>query len=123
MALDLDPTNLASYLALVQLYGTSNQAKKAQQVLDRAVAADSDDPDYWLQLADLLTKVSLKEDGSGTPEDLKKVNGVLEKAVKTADDDPAALARAADYYVLSRQVKQAIPLYLQALKFKAKAPR
>ncbi len=121
-ALDLDPKNFACHVALYELYVTSNQARKAQQVLDRAAAVETDDSQYWLQLTELFARVYLKEDGSGTAESVRKVGEALEKAVKTADGDPVALARAADYYVLTRQVKEAIPLYLQALKAKDGAP-
>jgi tetratricopeptide (TPR) repeat protein len=121
-ALDLDPKNFGAYRTLHELYATTNQPKKADAILEKAASVETDDPHYWIQLAELYTKVLLKEDGSGSPESLKKLNSALEKALAAAKDDPLIIARVADFHVLSRQVKSAIPLYLSVLKLRKNAP-
>ena len=60
----------------------------------------------------------MKEDGSATPENLKRMNAVFEKALSLAPSDADLVAKVADFYVLSRQVKEAIPLYLKVISLK-----
>jgi tetratricopeptide (TPR) repeat protein len=118
-ALDIDPGNFASYLALHEFYRASSQPKRAEQVLERAAKLENNDPQFWVQLAEVFTRVYAKEDGSCSPEDLKKINAVIQKAVSFANGDATVLTKAADFYVLTRQVKEAIPLYLKVINLKA----
>ena len=55
-ALTLDPGNLAAYLAVYEIYRTTGQPKKAAQLLEQAAAAETADPQYWLQLGDFYLK-------------------------------------------------------------------
>src|SRR5581483_1453632 len=117
-ALDLDPRNFASYVALYEIYINTGQQKKAAELLERASQLDNDDPQFWLQLGDFYVRLLMKDDGSAAPDDLKKMNAVYEKARALANNDPDVLTRVADYYVLSRQTKDAIPLYLKVVQLK-----
>lgn len=114
-ALALAPDNFASYLAVFELYMGTEQLKKAEQLLDRASKVKSSDAQFWLQLGDLQTRLYLKEDGTSQPADLEKMNAIYRKAAALGKKDAAALTRVGDYFVLSRQVKEAIPMYLAAL--------
>ena len=113
-ALDLDPANLASYLAVCQIYKTLGQDAKVSEFLDLASKQNSSDPQYWLGLGDNL----LKSFGTAVlpPEQIKKVNAVYARALALDGDNAATLAHVADFYTGSGQQKDAIPLYLRAIK-------
>ncbi len=118
-ALEVDPSNIASTLALFELYTAANQPKKAEQVLDRAVKLDGGNSQYWLQLGAVFMKLYVKEDGTCAPENLKKLNTIFDKALSLAGDDAAIIGKIADFRVISRQIKDAIPLYLRVISLKS----
>ena len=113
-AMAVAPQNVASYLANFELH-VANDPKKAEAVLEKAAKVASKDPKFWLQIGDLYTRLFLKEDGTSRPEDLQKMNVVYRRAGELAGDDSTVLSRIADYFVLSRQVKDSIPFYLQVV--------
>jgi len=119
-ALTLAPDNFKSYLAVYELYDSTGQKSKADALVARAVKVDSKDAHYWSDLGEFLQKIYLKEDGSCTPDELTRMNAVYQRLADLASDDPATLARIADYFVLSKQVKEAIPRYLAVLKMDPK---
>jgi tetratricopeptide (TPR) repeat protein len=114
-AVALAPENFAAHLAIYELYLSTGQTKKAEQVLERATKADRPDPKYWAQLGDLYTRLYLKEDGSSEPAQLQKMNAVYRKAAELGPKDVTILTKVGDYFVLSKQVKDAIPYYLAIL--------
>ena len=116
-ALQLDPTNLASFLAVYDLDQTANQPKKAAQVLEQAEKSSSTDAHYWLQLADFMTKALPQKDGAPAPEELPKIAEAYRKALQFSGEDVETLAKVADFHRVRHQEKEAIPLYLKALKF------
>lgn len=115
-AIAVDPGQFAGYLALYELQVTAGQTKKAEEVIDRAEKARSNDPKFWLQLGDLTTRLYLKEDGSSEPVHIERMNALYRRAADLGRDDAAIQAKVGDYFVLSRQVKEAIPFYLSALR-------
>jgi tetratricopeptide (TPR) repeat protein len=117
-AIALAPDNFGANLALYELLTSVGQIKKAEQVLERASKSDSTDPKFWAQLGDLYAQLYLKEDGSSEPAQLQKMNAIYRKAADLGKDDAQTLAKVGDYFVLSKQVKEAIPLYLAALNLK-----
>ena len=114
-ALALAPDNFAAHLALYELHTAAGDTKKAAQVIERAARAPSKDPKFWIQLGNLYRRLYLKEDGTAGPEELKKMNAVHLKAAELGQRDAAILTDAGDYFVLSKQVKDAIPYYLAVL--------
>lgn len=120
-ALALAPDYFAAYLAAFELHMSAEQLKKAEQILERASKVNSSDPQFWVQLGDLQTRLYLKEDGSGAPANLEKMNAVYRKAAALGRTNAAVLTRVGDYFIVSRQVKEAIPQYLAALKLKPTA--
>ncbi len=114
-AVALAPANFAAYLALYELHVGNGQNKKAEQVLERATKVDTKEAKFWIQLGNLYRRLYLKEDGSCTPEELKKMNAVHLKAAELGPTDAAIVTEVADYFVLSKQVKEAIPYYLAVL--------
>ncbi len=119
-ALALAPDNFKSYLAVHELYQSTGQQPKADALIARAVKVDSKASHYWTELGEFLQKIYLKEDGSCTPDELNRMNAVYQRLSELGSDDPAILAKVADYYVLSKQVKEAIPRYLAVLKMEPK---
>jgi len=119
-ALDLDPTNFASYIAVYEICQTLGQPRKAVEVLDRAAKLPSTDPQFWLQLGEYYLKTA--GDGAIPADQLEKIAAVYRKALALSGNDPITLARVADFYARIHQEKEAIPLYLDALKFSAANP-
>ncbi|MEQ1862028.1 MAG: tetratricopeptide repeat protein [Chthoniobacteraceae bacterium] len=115
-AIAVDPNQFAGYLALYELHAAAGQGKKAEEVIERASAVKSTDAKFWVQLGDLTTRLYLKEDGTSEPAKLERMNSLYRRAAELGRDDAAIQAKAGDYFVLSRQVKEAIPFYLAALR-------
>ena len=116
-ALDLDPTNYLAYAYLAESWQLLNQPAKANAVLERAIKSTSRDPKFWLRIGEMYYQAFVREDAKKiSPEATKKVNPLFAKAVELAGDDVEALNQAANYYVLSGQVPEAIPLYLKVLE-------
>ena len=110
--LELAPANFASYAAVYDIYNGSGQAKKAEEILDRASKSTVDDPQFWLGIGRLYTELLLKQDGSVTsPDGLKKMNAVYKKALAGSHGDLDTKDRVAEFYYSSRQWKDAIPLF------------
>jgi len=114
-ALALAPDNFAAYLAVYEIDIAMGQTKKAELLLDRAAKSEHGDAKYWTQLGDLSTRLYLKEDGASDPAQLQKMNAIYRKAAELGKDDPVTLTKVGDYFVLSKQVKDAIPYYLNVL--------
>jgi len=114
-AIALAPDNFGANLALYELLEAVGQTKKAEQVLERASKSESVDPKFWAQLGELYAKIYLKDDGSIEPAQLQKMNAIYRKAADLGKDDAETLTKVGDYFVLSKQVKEAIPFYLAAL--------
>ena len=115
-ALALAPDNFAPYLALCSLYATQGQTRKAEALLEKAAKSASTDVQFWLALTETRIRASLKGDAAPSPEDLSRINPLLEKVRTCAKGDLEALAKLADFYVLTRQVKEAIPLYMHIIE-------
>lgn len=115
-ALALAPDNFSAYAALFELYTGTGQTKKAEQILEKASKVDRQEAKYWIELGKLYKGLYLKDDGSSDPAQLQKMNAVYRKVGELGASDPTALMEAGDYFVLSKQVKEAIPYYLAILK-------
>ena len=114
-ALAVAPENFACYLAIFELAMTGGDTKNAEVVLEKASKSGSRDAKFWVQIGDLYTRLFLKEDGSSQPDDQRKMNAAYLRAGELAGDDATVLSRVGDYFVLSRQVKEAIPFYLKVV--------
>ena len=119
-ALDLDPLNIASYVAVYDIDQTLNQPAKAAQLLDRAAKTNSPDPQYWLQLGDFYLKAT--PDTAPPPDVTKKLDAISQKAIPLVGNDPAGLAHVAAFYIAAHQEKDAVPLLLDAIKYSPANP-
>ena len=114
-ALAVAPLNFPSYQANFELLIAASEPKKAEALLEKATKSGSTDAKFWVQIGDLYTRLLLKDDGASQPADQQKMNAVYRRAGDLAGEDATILSRVADYFVLSRQVKEAIPFYLKVV--------
>ncbi|MES2571261.1 MAG: tetratricopeptide repeat protein, partial [Verrucomicrobiota bacterium] len=114
-ALAVAPGNFSCHLTLVDLYVNGGEKKKAEQALERASKLNTDDPKFWIQLADLYARLYLKEESPSEPAELEKMNALYRKAAALGGTDVNVLSKVGDYFVLSQQVREAIPFYVAAL--------
>jgi tetratricopeptide (TPR) repeat protein len=117
-ALALAPDNFTATQSVYELYLSSGQEKKAEQLLERASKSESRNGKYWAQFGELLQRLFLKDDGTAEPAQLQQMNAAFRKAAEYGADDAIVLTKAADYFVLSKQVKDAIPFYLAVLSLR-----
>jgi tetratricopeptide (TPR) repeat protein len=115
-AITLNPGDVEGYQRLVEIELAAGQQRKALEVLDRALKVDSSDPNFWLRLGKLYVAILFKSDSQPKPDELEKTNDIFKKAAENAGDDPGILKDVADYYAASRQLEEAIPLYLRVLE-------
>jgi tetratricopeptide (TPR) repeat protein len=117
----LAPDNIACALALFELHIASGETKKAAHLLEQAAKVPSRNAKYWIQLGELAARLYLKEDGATPWADLTKINAHYRKAIDFGKTDAGTLAKAADYFILSRQIKEAVPLYRAAIQLGPKS--
>lgn len=120
-ALDLDPRNFTSYLAVMDIDDKLHQPQKAEEVLNRATKSTSTDPHFWLQLGDTLLK-PYADTSALPPGNVEKISAVYQKALALDGTDPATLEHVGDFYVRVHQEKAAIPVYLKAIKYSPANP-
>jgi tetratricopeptide (TPR) repeat protein len=113
-ALDLDPGNIANYIAAYEIDTDLIQPAKASALLDRAIKQTTPDPQFWLQLGDFY----IKSLGATAPskQDIAKLNNIYGRALVLDSNNPITLARVGDYYTHSGQEAEAIPVFLKAIK-------
>ncbi|MEI8233929.1 MAG: tetratricopeptide repeat protein [Verrucomicrobiota bacterium] len=114
-AMELDPGSIGPYLALIELYSQGGQAKKAEEILEKALKSDSEDADFWLQLAELCTRLDVQGEGRVLPEKLRRLNHLFQKALAYDPANPETIVKAADFYFNTKQFEPAIPLYRKAI--------
>ncbi len=116
-ALDIDGNNILAYEYLKEIYKATNQAAKIPALLERAAKSDSKDANYWMHLGALNIEAYLGDDPAKISDDsLKKITPIFQKALATGSDDVDVVNKVADFYVATKQVKEAIPLYLRVIE-------
>ena len=116
-ALELDPGSFSAYAYQVEAWQQLNQPAKANAVLERAARSGSRDPKFWLNVGESFRQAFMREDAKKiSPEASKKINPIFAKAIELAGDDVDVLNQAANYYVVSGQIPEAIPLYVRVLE-------
>jgi len=115
-ALNLEPASFPCYAALVEIYTATAQPKKVEATLQRASQVETQDPAFWLQLVEACMKLP------ASPERDSRIVAALDKTLANAKDNLAAVAKAADAYVLLKRLDNAVPLYRKALE-QSRKPR
>src|SRR6202042_3182896 len=101
---------------LFEVYMALKQKKEAESTLLKAQKLDSQDPNFWLSLADLTTELYSNNQGSFPAQGAAALEPLLKKAADYANNDGTVYAKIADDYVLIDQVASAIPFYLRTLE-------
>ena len=116
-ALDIDPANILAYEYLKEIYKATNQTAKIPALLDHAAKIDSKDATYWLHLGAISIETYLGDDASkGSADDIKKITPIFQKALAAAPDDVDVVDKVADFYVATKQTKEAVPLYERVIE-------
>ena len=116
-ALELDPNNVLAYVYLRIIYLATDQSAKIPPLLERAAKSDSKDPDFWLQLGKLYIQTYISDDPlKNGGDDLKKTSAIFQKAATVGSDNADAVNKVANFYSITKQYKEAIPLFERVLE-------
>jgi len=114
-ALKRAPELLMAYRNLVELYQQDRQPKEAARVLDEAATQSSSDPEYWVDLAGLLTYYNqLHPEEAETTK--PKIIAALDRAAGLEPKDISLIQKLADSYRLMGEFTKAEGYYLELLK-------
>jgi tetratricopeptide (TPR) repeat protein len=121
-ALAAAPKEIGPHEALWEIAMAGNQPSRAARVLDRAAASGSDDPDFWLALAELRGRTAWQESRPPDEAATEKILAHLDRAVGLAGDDPGVLVRAGDLMALARNTARAVEAYEKAYALRSSLP-
>jgi len=122
-AAEIDPTDPDVVETHVQILHATGQLTKAQTILDRAARAKTEDPEYWVRLAEIRTRMARPEGGKpASPEAVKRAVAAILRAADAAADSADLLQRLGDLQLALDQGEGAIKLYRAALALPADAP-
>jgi len=108
------PELLMGYGNLFTLYQENGQATEALNVLDGAAGQSSDDPEFWVELAEFYASYNqLHPDQS--PSVKPKVVAALERAAEFKPQNLLVIQRLADGYKLMGEFTRAEEFYLELL--------
>ncbi len=115
-AVELDPANIEAHQRLYEVEAAAGRQERGLAALARAAALKNDDPAFWVRLGKLYAAVLLKDDAAMAPEDLQRINAIFRRAAASERATVGILKEVADYFAASRQLAEAIPLYLRVLE-------
>ncbi len=115
-AVEVDPKNFSGYQLLFEVYVALKQKKDADSTLVRAQKLQSNDPNFWLSLAELTIQLYTDGDLPFPAQRVPAVDQLLKKAAGYAENDGNVYAKIGDDYVFIDQVANAIPFYLRTLE-------
>ncbi|MEM8953582.1 MAG: tetratricopeptide repeat protein [Verrucomicrobiota bacterium] len=94
---------------LILMLVSWDRTRQAEDILERALARDADEPDYWLALGKIAQHVwPIPDPDTAEP---VEINRIYEKALNAPDGGPAIAESVADYYHASGQNHLAEPIY------------
>ncbi len=114
-AVKVAPENFGGYQTLFEIYQMQKRPPDAEKILQQADEVTTRDPNYWLNLAGLFTKLYEPKTGDFPLNRASTVEAPLRKAVELAGNDGSIYSRAADAFVQINEFASAIPLYLKSL--------
>ena len=116
-SLDLDPAQIRGYDYLRTIYRDTRQTDKIPPLLERAAKVETDDSTFWLYLGKLFIEQYLTNDASLVPGDpLRKTTAVFQKAFDHGQNEPEVINKVADFFVATKQFKEAIPVYARVIE-------
>lgn len=112
-AIDKFPTYARAHRFLIRLYLEDTKRDKAAEILDRALAQDSEEPSYWLSLGRMAQSVYPYRFGEKTDRDtnLAKVTKIYERALNSTNATLNTTSDVADFYAATKQYGDATSLY------------
>lgn len=114
-ALKKDPEQLLALQTLVQIHFQNNQSRQALQLLEDATRQTSENPGYYVDLAEVLNHFSSLAGKEGA--DLRKRAGeLLAKAESLKPEEPGVQQRIADLYITNGAPEKAVSIYVELLK-------
>lgn len=123
MALDASPKAFPPYAMLFEIYQAQGQASRAGAILEKAARSKSEDPRFWLALAEVVNRDTFRNGGQLSEGDLQRLAALLGKAELYGGEDPAVISRSADLFALARQIEKALPLYRRVVELKPGYPK
>jgi len=121
-ALELTPEQFSPYEALYEIYMDNGSSTKADAILTRASKVDTEDPSYWLELAEFHARALLQKNQPSELE-VARVGELYDKALSYSPDNAAAWNRVGDFYQFLDQPGKALPLYEKAFELNPDLPR
>ncbi len=117
-ALDLAPESFDPYATLFEIHTSLGNTERAKAALQRAANSRSTDAEFWLRLGTMRAAIELDPNHAAAPPQgtLESINKLFDKAITHANGNADVVGAAADYFVLSRQLARAIPLYEKAVE-------
>ena len=121
-ALERNPNDPTIYETLWEIYRSTGQNQKIENLLQKASRGDSKDYLYWLGIADIRIHDSTRANGKSNEAVLDRIASLVDKAAKLTGDEPEAIAKTADYYTLCKRNEEAKVLYRKALAANGNLP-
>ncbi len=115
------PDAFPAYQNLVQIYLNTGRTNDARAVLDEAARQETDDPGFFIDLADLYARqprVEAQESGQITA----RVKELLDRAAALKPENPVHLLRLAENYYALGELNKAEPFYRELLEEHADLP-
>jgi len=121
-ALERNPNDPTIYETLWEIYRSTGQNQKIENLIQKASRSDSKDYLYWLGIADIRIRDSTRANGKSNEAVLDRIASLVDKAVKLTGEEPEAIAKTADYYTLCKRNEEAKVLYRKALAANGNLP-
>ena len=116
-AVERFPNDPLTYEHLTKMYLTGNRKDDAQALLTRSLEQDNTDPDFWLRLGKVASRVwQVRLGGKGAGKEIEMLNQFYGKASAHAAGNDAVLERSADFYKDTLQYEKAEKIYLSLIK-------
>lgn len=115
------PNAMGGYEALWEIALAQGNLTEANRALDRALKSKTQDPEFWLKLAELYA-TSTSADAFADEKLAQKLTLCLTRASESEAQDPALLARIGDFYALNRQFESATAIYQRVAGIKPGLP-
>ena len=114
-ALEADPANTFAYELLWDIHRAAGQGHKIEPLFQRASRQKTDDPEFWLAIADLRLREVARSRRDPSPATLEKITDLLDLAEQAGPEDSGVLSRTADLHALCGHTRRAVDLYEKAL--------
>ncbi len=106
-AVDRFPGHGGLFKSLIRMHLGESDRPAAAAAVEKAALRDDPHPAWWLSLGHTASQVF----PPSSPENIAKVSAFYRKALDLAPKDPATLRAVGDFFSLTGQLAEALPLY------------